>query len=275
MKTPRRKTYSPTYCNAHKQTKPCTICARVVIKLKAIWQSPERKAKHQEEMKQRINAWFNEEVDLLKSLAGSCGSEEIAKRINILRKSYGLPPRDKSRVLAWAELHRISLLPTTVHSTSQAARMLGVHVTTIQYWNKNGWIKGKSWGQHWVYSETEMMQLITDRPWLVDVQKIPAGTIRNHAEVILRRNPWLKTSEIAKLVPIHPDTLLNYVKDGKIIANKRSGLNGVKLIQASDIPRIRELLAEAAENRKQFKKQEVPAPEFAEVSVIEQELVAA
>ncbi len=242
---PHRPPAPEGFCKAHYKPKPCASCQSASNTQKRVWASPERHNQHMRSLSQRDNAFFDEEIRLIKELAGNSSTQDITNRVNKLRATYPLPKRNVGSIRSWAEGHGVSLMLNTVHTNHELINLLAVSAMTINGWRKRGWLIGKPWGAFWVYEDQELLAFINAKPWLFDFQHMASGPFRRAAEIANKRDPWLRVAQISRMVPLSQSSVLEYAHAGVIEFHQRTGHNGAIMIQASAVGTIRKLLAEA------------------------------
>lgn len=234
------------WCGAHKRTLPCKSCFVAGEKLRKRWKTSRRYRARTEYATRLPFLWFDEEIQVIRDLAGKESTHEITRQVNEVREKIPLPPRSVAGVRGYAETHGIDLMPKELWSATAIAPLLGVNYLTVRYWHDHGWLVGKSWGKFHLYDTSEIAELIQQRPWLVDPQYVSHPAIRQVAEVASRRDPWLRVREVAKILGVSKTRILENIH--KIPHQKRTGHNGAYMIQASVLPQFREI-CEAAIQR--------------------------
>lgn len=236
---------SETYCYGHRQTKPCQSCMRSSNTRHQRWLvDPVMRERHIRSLARRENAWFEDEIAIVRSQAGMQSAVEITRQINAIRAQYGLKPRRHKSVCAWGRDHGFSFLCSSLYSTYTLSKLLGVSSSTIRDWRRAGSIYGRPWGQMCiVYDEQEVIRFVNTMPWLVAFERIRPGPVRRAAEVASRRDPWLSVEQFSQLVPCARSTVFRYLRKGFLRAQRHVGQRGVHRIQASQIQLVRERIA--------------------------------
>lgn len=231
-------------CAAHKRLKPCDACKRASETLKQRWPHGTRKDGPERMLLGNV-WWFKEEGEIVMRLAGRASPVTITAEVNRLRKTLGLVPRTRASIMGYADRHAVSTVRAAdLYSLTEVQNMFGVTHPIISKWCKRGWLHWTEWGNSRVFSNDDLRQFVTDFPWVADSVIMQSGWLRDYMQVTGRRDPWLTSRKIAALVPIGHATLINYIHRGDISAHQRPGRNGVWMMQASVVWRIRELLAE-------------------------------
>lgn len=233
---------SDRMCRAHKRAKPCASCVSASVAQKRRWTAEARYKAHLDAMATRDEAYCEEEIELIRSCAGRMAAADIAVAVSKIRMHYGLSPRTKGSVHAWAERNGVSLFMDGSYSLDVVRRMLGVSSVTLEVWRERGWLTGRSWAKFWVYEDAELHRFVADYPWLLDDHRIAVASLRTTHAMANRRDPWLRARHLSKLVPMSTETLIDYLHRGYVPYHQRTGHNGAYMVQASSVPLIRDLL---------------------------------
>lgn len=239
-----KRIYTKNTCRSHFKPLPCQSCVHSKIANRLTWQKESVRQAHREAATKRDMSWFDDEELIVRSHAGFLHTGEITNLINAIRDKYHLPHRRSDSISTWAHSHELNLHPhRSVYSLERTINTIGVTISTMRWWRKLGYLTGRSWGKFWVFDESELIDFVQTKPWLVDADRIQPGIVQQMAEMANRRDPWLRTNDLAKLVPVRPATVINLIHEGVIEAKKRPGHNRPYMIKASTVPAIRDALA--------------------------------
>lgn len=220
---------------------PCVSCANASILQKRIWQTPHRRRLHQVAQARRESAFLEDEVVIIKSIAGTMSSMDVTAQINAWRTARGFKPRSLDAVRTWAQHHDIPLTYGAVRTANELVGLLGVSQNTIHAWRKSGVLTGLAWGKFWVYTDAELLSMVAREPWRFDVPHMGPGLFRQAVEVAGKRDPWLDIHAFAKAVPTPLCHVIEAIKQRAIPFQQRAGHHGAYRLQASAVGLMRGL----------------------------------
>lgn len=231
-----------TWCGSHRRDKPCVQCARNSERQKELWKSPERLAQHLALMEKREGHLHQEEVDIIRANAGTSDGSQITALVNSWRRENKLRPRTQDAVLACALRNGVLISWRELPTVMDVCHIFHVKRSTVHRWRRDGYVTGKPWGRGWVFTHEELEELVRKHTWLIDYQRMEKGRLRDLAEQVSRRDPWLPATVAAREVPCNRPTLMQFVQAGTIEAKRRPGRFGAVMIRASSLVEVRERL---------------------------------
>jgi len=230
-------------CRAHSRPRPCEPCQRTSATQKVRWQSVERRRQHLNALARRSDFWDPIELAVLKEFAGRLSAVDIARRCTEVSGAR----RTSASVCAKAEALGLCLFRLG-HTVNETAALFGVHAVTVRHWRAAGYIAGVAWGakgSHWVFQTDEIEAFIRAEPWAFDASRMAPGRYRSLAEVVQRRDPWIRASVAAAAAGLGETALYRYLKQGLVECKQRNGHNGAVMVRTSVIPTFIEARQEA------------------------------
>jgi hypothetical protein len=224
------------------------------------WWTPERKRQRAVEMrrwqaekrggfsKPRVNVnlrrasyWPPEQVAYLKSLVGKHDLPTMAAK---LTERFGYP-RTEQAIKRCLQRQGVASLDVRPFTTGEVARMLGIsRQTVLSRLVGNGLLVSEVWrggqyGMH-VYSRADLERLIREHAEAYEIERITDRGLRALAEAVNRGRRLVGTSEVARHVGLHHQTILNWYADGLVpsarrVHGVRPGRGGAWVIEAGDL----------------------------------------
>ena len=226
-------------CFAHWKPKPCESCARSE-RSRAVWQTPERMEKHLQAMSQRGNAWFDEEIEILEENVGKLSSYEIRDKINAIRATYKLKPRTVCAIRDRSRRTGLIMLRDGSYSTKHLSEIFAVSHTTVNRWVEEGLLYSRRWSQFTIFDEDVVLEFAKQNPWAFDISRMPPSKIKTAAELVNRRDPWLSIVEIGEITGMKRHVVAYYIHKYDVPHKVRPTRFGKMMVQASNIPMIKE-----------------------------------
>ena len=175
--------------------------------------------------------WTQEDLDYLSEHYGVLPDDVLARR---LRRS-----RTAMKIAVTRKLH--------IRRTDSfyTARMLSMLLgrndgKIIVHWIHWGWLKatrGPTWaGQHemWNIVEDDIADMLKQRPWLANLQRMEEHYFRSIVKEEWRRDPWYSTAQVAQRLGLKDsETVSHYVRQGWLAAQPSSNGRAYQIRQSS------------------------------------------
>lgn len=225
------------WCASHKKPMPCVSCVLNAESNRAVWRDPVRRQKRIDELLRRKNAWLDEETQVLYDYAGKLPVQALVDKVNAIRQEHNLPGRTVSAVLKRIEERGLSALRNPdILSMPEVKQLFGApKYHKVGLWHRQGLLVGMRWTYYDVFTMAELESLIREKPWLLDVDKMPSGRLKMLAEAVVRRNPYIRVRELAKQISVPARRIRELCRRGDVPYEKRPGPDGAYMIRASDV----------------------------------------
>lgn len=244
-------------------------CACQSCKLRRYW-TPERRAERSAQLRRqyvdgrrtarrnpndgRAWVWTPEQDDLVRALVGTCDLATLAQR---LTERFG------HRRTEHAVKHRIvhlglSRMAARPLSSSEVGRMFGISRETVRSrLVGRGLLVGElrtggPYGMR-VFERAEVERLVAEHPELFPPEQIRDAALRALAVASRRGRALLTSAEVMRRTGAEQRELCSWYTSGLVPSARkvrgRRGHGGGWLIEAGDVPRVRELVAAARARR--------------------------
>ena len=134
-------------------------------------------------------------------------------------------------------------------NASHVADLFGVDRKTITHWKDRGWLTARrspiTQGKHpiWHITEEEIERFICQLPWAYDLALMRKGDfLTDLAKEVHQADPWLTTSEAAKLAGVCAQTLNRWCNQEGLPSKRRPKLGtqagpwqGLRMIRKTDL----------------------------------------
>ncbi len=166
--------------------------------------------------------WTDEELQYLSDKYGLVAMKTLIKNLQ----------RTKGAIyLATKKLLNHQHIYDNFYTARELARILAVgDAKSIAYWAQRGWLKGKrapyfqGTYRFWVFTEKNVVRCLRERPWLVNLKRLPEHYFRSIVQEEYQRDPWYSCLEAAPFFKVKTDDAIQrYIHLGWLPAEKKPG----------------------------------------------------
>lgn len=167
-------------------------------------------------------AWTDEELQYLGDKYGLVAMKTLARN---LRRTEGAVYQATKRRLNHQRIY------DNFYTARELSRILVVgDAKTIVYWVERGFLKGKRApyyqgnNRFWLFSENNVVRCLRERPWLVDLRRLPQHYFRSVVLAEWERDPWYGCQAVAPLLGMKTDDAIQrYIYRGWLPAVRKPG----------------------------------------------------
>jgi hypothetical protein len=181
-------------------------------------------------------------------LAGRVDGEGIARAL----KAKGFA-RNKSAIYCFAEKHNIDLYRKgkTINEVARDFGFSSKASRSVKTWIEQGFLgTGQRYGAFTVYQVDAIEAFIRSYPWAYDLDRMPPSRLKQLAQAVQTRDPWLSLDEAARQVGCVTETISKRIASGEIDARRRPGYHGRVFVRASSLTALRESIDAAIVRRR-------------------------